>query len=302
MRFALLALLLALGLPPGAARAGPSGDGAERSHRVEKVAEGVYAILGQGGNLALLVGERSALLVDAQFERQVPALLETIRGITDRPLRILVLTHHHADHAGGSLVLEKQVGAIAAHVNTRRRMALQQARLEPGRRGGLPNVTFGEEDGAQPARMALQLDGTEVQLLHFAAAHTDGDAVVWVPAARVIHLGDLFFHGKTPEIDVGSGGSLPGLIASVERVLALLPEDARVIPGHGPVCGKRDLARFRDFLRACQAQVEANPGASGAELARTFDRSAFAEYGDFAPFLTWETFFETAAGRAPGKK
>lgn len=302
MRLSPLALLLLAGLPAAATATGPVGETGERSRRVEKVGEGAYAILGQGGNLALFVGEHSAALVDTQFERQVPALLETIRGITDKPLGYLVLTHHHADHAGGAAALEKQVGAIAAHVNTRRRLAEQQARQEPQRRGGLPSLTYGEEEGSQPARMTLLLGGTELRLLHLERGHTDGDTVVWAPAARVLHLGDLFFHGKTPEIDVASGGNLAGLIASVEKVLALAPDDVRVIPGHGPVCGKRDLARFLDFLQACQAHVNARPGQSGAELARTFDRAAFPDYGDFAPFLTWESFFETAAGRVPGRK
>jgi len=100
---------------------------------------------------------------------------------------------------------------------------------------------------------------------------------------------------------VGSGGSIAGMIANLERVLPTLPDDVRLIAGHGPVGGKRDLARFRDFLKACEAHVKSRPGESGAELARTFDRTAFPDYSDFAPFLTWEGFFETAAGR-PAKR
>jgi len=308
MRRAPLVLLLALGLP-AAARAhsgsrGPGGDGggAEKIHRLEKLGDGAWAIFGQGGNMALFVTERSAVLVDDQFERIAPALLEAIRSVTDKPLRYVINTHHHTDHTGGNLALEKHVYAIVAHANTRRRLWLQQARLEPQKRGGLPGITFGEEDAGVRARMALHLEGTEIQLAHFAAGHTDGDLVVAVPAQKVVHLGDLFFNGKTPVIDLESGGSIAGMIANVERVLQQLPEDTRVIAGHGPVGGKKELARFRDFLRACEAHVKANPGKGGAELARTFDRAAFPDYSDFAPFLTWEGFFDSAAGRTPGKK
>jgi len=308
MRLASFALLLALGLPP-AVRAhsgsrGPGGDGggAEKIHKVERLAEGAWAIFGQGGTMALLVTERSAVLVDDQFERIAPALLEAIRSVTDKPLRYVINTHHHADHTGGNLALEKQVYAIVAHANTRKRLALQQARLEPQKRGGLPSITFGEEDGAVRARMTLHLEGTEIELTHFATGHTDGDLVVAVAAQRVMHLGDLFFNGKTPVIDLESGGTIAGMIANVERVLQVAPDDARLIAGHGPVGGKRELLRFRDFLRACEAHVKANPGQGGGELARTFDRSAFPDYTDFAPFLTWEGFFDSAAGRTPGKK
>ncbi len=303
-----LALLLALGLPAAAGAhsgsRGPGGDGggAEKIHRLERLAEGAWAIFGQGGNMALFVTERSAVLVDDQFERIAPALLEAIRSVTDKPLRYVVNTHHHADHTGGNLALEKQVYAIVAHANTRRRLALQQARQEPQKRGGLPSITFGEEDGAVRARMTLHLDGGEIQLFHFASGHTDGDLLVAVPAQKVMHLGDLFFNGKTPVIDLESGGSIEGMTANVERVLQLVPDDTRLIAGHGPVGSKRELLRFRDFLRACQAHVKAHQGKSGAELARTFDRAAFPDYSDFAPFLTWEGFFETAAGRTPGKK
>lgn len=309
MRLAPATLLAVLSLaPPGPARAhsgsrGPGGDGgADRIHKVERLAEGAYAIYGQGGNMALFVTEKSALLVDDQFERIAPALLEAIRGVTDKPLRYVVNTHHHADHTGGNLVLEKQVWAIAAHANTRRRLALQQAKLEPQRRGGLPSITFGEEDASLRARLTLHLDGTELQLIHFAAGHTDGDVLVAAPAQKVMHLGDLFFNGRTPVIDLESGGSLAGMIANVERVLGMVSDDTRLIAGHGPVGGRKELMRFRDFLRACESHVKANPGKGGAELARTFDRAAFPDYSDSAPFLTWEGFFDTAAGRSAGRK
>jgi glyoxylase-like metal-dependent hydrolase (beta-lactamase superfamily II) len=303
MRLSTLTLALLLGLP-AAARAhsgsrGPGGEGggADRIHKVERLADGAWVITGQGGNMALFVTERSAVLVDDQFERLAPALLEAIRGVTDRPLRYVINTHHHADHTGGNVALEKHVQAIVAHANTRRRLQSQQAQLEPQRRGGLPSITFGGEDGMEQARMTFFLEGTEIQLHHYASGHTDGDVMVGLPAQRVLHLGDLFFHGRTPVIDVESGGSIGGMIANVEKVLSQVPDDVKLVAGHGPVGTKRDLARFRDFLRACEAHVKARPGQRGAELARTFDRAAFPDYTDFAPFLTWEAFFETVAGR-----
>jgi cyclase len=255
----------------------------------------------EGGNIGLFVTERAAVLVDDQFEKLVPGLLRAIQSVTSKPLRYVVNTHHHGDHTGGNAALEKQVHAVVSHVNVRRRLALAQAKLEPAKRGGLPSITFGEEEPSVRARMNFHLDGLELHLVHYAAGHTDGDVLVGAPSMKVLHMGDLFFNGLTPFVDVDAGGSLAGMIANVESVLSWVPDDVRIIPGHGPMAGKKDLARFRDFLRAVQRTVEQNPGKSGAEMARAFDRAAFPDYQDLAPFLTWEKFFERVA-MAPGKK
>lgn len=297
MSFA-LALTLALAAPP-AARAAPE---AERFHQVQKVAEGAWVIKAKGGNVGLFTTAHAAVLVDDQYGTLVPGLLEAVRSVTDRPVRFVVNTHHHMDHVGGNAALEKQVHAVVAHVNVRRHLEQQQAKVDPSRRTGLPTVTFGEEDGGVQARMTLHLDGLDFHLVHYPGGHTDGDVVVGVPGLKVAHLGDLFIHdGKIPDIDVAAGGTLAGMIATLESVLAGLPEDARVIPGQGPVAGKKELARFRDFLAAVHRHVRAHPGKSGADLARGFDRRAFPDFSDHAPFLTWDAFFDMAAGRSMQK-
>jgi glyoxylase-like metal-dependent hydrolase (beta-lactamase superfamily II) len=189
-----------------------------------------------------------------------------------------------------------------AHANVRKRLELEQAKLEPAKRGGLPSITFGEEDPNAKARMNFHLDGLEIHLVHYGPAHTDGDVLVGVPATLVLHMGDVFFNGRTPYIDVAAGGSLEGMIANVEKVLSWLPDGAKIIPGHGPVGTKQDMARFGQFLRAVEAHVKANPGKSGAELDKSFDHKAFADFTDLPPFLPWPAFFELAAGRVPEKK
>jgi glyoxylase-like metal-dependent hydrolase (beta-lactamase superfamily II) len=114
-----------------------------------------------------------------------------------------------------------------------------------------------------------------------------------------MHMGDLFFNGMTPYIDRDSGGHLEGLIANAEGLLAWIPEDVKIIPGHGRVASKKDLARYRDFLKAVQAHVKAHPGRSGKELDAAFDHKAWSDVQDIKGFLNWETFFEIAAGRTP---
>src|SRR5512144_1521658 len=132
---AALALTMALAIPLSAHaqhQAAPAESA--RIHKVEKVAENIYCIFGQGGNIGLVVTAKHAVLIDDQFERLVPGLLEAVRSVTDKPIKYLVNTHGHPDHVGGNVVLEKQVSAIIAHANVRRRMATEQAKLDPAKR------------------------------------------------------------------------------------------------------------------------------------------------------------------------
>ncbi|GLH74733.1 cyclase [Geothrix limicola] len=274
---------------------------AAKIHKVEKVAENVYCIFGQGGNIGLVVTAKHAVLIDDQFERLVPGLLDAVRSVTDKPIKYLVNTHGHPDHVGGNVVLEKQVSAIIAHANVRRRMITEQAKLDPAKRGGLPELSLGSEDTKERARLNIHLDEAEIHLLHLGPGHTDGDVLVGIPSVHVMHMGDLFFLGMLPFIDVEGGGSFEGLAAQITSVASWIPEDSRIIPGHGPVCGKKELLRYRDFLQAVQAHVKAHPGQDGAALAKTFDTAAWPEWKPVSEFVTWETFFSVASGKGPGR-
>lgn len=297
-----LGLLLLLAAPLAAhARHQAAPAAAPKIHKVEKLAENVYCIFGQGGNIGLIVTAKHAVLIDDQFERLVPGLLEAVRTVTDKPIKYLVNTHGHPDHVGGNVVLEKQVSAIIAHANVRKRMVLSQAKLEPIKRGGLPELALGSEDAKERARLNLHLDDAEIHLLHLGPGHTDGDVIVGIPSVLVMHMGDLFFLGMLPYIDVESGGSFDGLVAQIASVASWLPEGARIIPGHGPVCGRKELLRYRDFLQSVQAHVNANPTKDPAALAASFDGTAWPEWKPRADFVTWETLFSVASGKGPGR-
>jgi glyoxylase-like metal-dependent hydrolase (beta-lactamase superfamily II) len=114
-------------------------------------------------------------------------------------------------------------------------------------------------------------------------------------------MGDLFFLGMLPYIDAENGGSFDGLVAQVASVASWIPDDARIIPGHGPVCGKPELARYRDFLLAVQAHVKANPGKDAAALAASFDGAAWPDWKPRPEFVTWESLFSVASGKGPGR-
>jgi len=290
-----LALSAVLAAPPAA-------PAPEKVHRAERLSARAWAIFGKGGNVGLFVGEREAVLVDSQLAPLVPGLLETIASITDRPLKLLVNTHHHPDHVGGNPALAGKVQAIVAHANVRARVEAEQAKLDPTLRGGLPSLLLGERDPERPARLDVRLDGLEVELLHRRAAHTDGDVVAWLPAERVLHAGDLFFLGMLPFVDVrDGGGSFDGLVDTIAWLASWVPDDAKVVPGHGPVCGKKELLRYRDFLAAVQAHARAAPGKTSRELADGFDAAAWPEWKPMATFVTWETLFDAATGRGPGR-
>jgi glyoxylase-like metal-dependent hydrolase (beta-lactamase superfamily II) len=300
---ALLALAATARAAPPKAPPAPAPAGApEQVHRVEKLGEHAWAIFGKGGNVGLFVGEREAVLVDTQLAPLAAGLLETVASITDKPIKILVNTHHHGDHVGGNPVVAAKVQVVLAHANVRRRVEAEQAKLEPARRGGLPGLLVGEQDPERPARLDVRLDGLELHVVHRRAAHTDGDLMVGMPAELVLHAGDLIFLGMLPFVDVkDGGGSFDGLVETIAWLASWVPDDSRIIPGHGPVCGKEELLRYRDFLAALQAHARASPAKSSKALAESFDGAAWPEWKPVPTFVTWETLFDAVTGRGPGR-
>ena len=276
----------------------------QKLHKVEKVADNVYCIYGNGGNIGLVVTDKYAVLIDDQFENILPGLREAVKSVTDKPIKYLINTHHHGDHTGGNRGLEGQVMAIVAHANVRKHLLEDQKGKPADQQGGLPEITVGDEDGRIRARMDIHLGGVEMHLLHFKPGHTDGDIMVGLPHASVpvMHMGDLFFNGVIPFIDLKSGGSLAGMLENVEHVLTFVPDNAKIIPGHGPVATKKELVRFRDFLKAVQAHVAAHPGMSGKDLDASFDHKTWADVKPLGDFLSYPAFFDLAAGRVPAAK
>ena len=270
-------------------------------HRVEKVRDNVYCVFGSGGNVGVIVGDDHMVMIDCQFERSLPGLLAAVKTISDKPIKYLINTHHHGDHTDANRMLAYQVQAIIAHSITRARLAKAQENAEPGRKGGLPNILLGEADTNKQAMMTMAIGESEAHLAYYGPGHTDNDVVIGIPGARVIHMGDLVFLGRLPFIDVGSGGSFDGVARIISHVLTFLPEDTLVIPGHGPVCDKKELARHHAFLVEVQQHVRKNPNMSPKELADSFDKKPWEDKEPSASFVTWETLFQAATGKGPGR-
>ena len=219
------------------------------------VADGIYMLVGSGGNIGLAVGEDAIFLIDDQFAPLSQKITDAIRAVSDKPVRFLLNTHWHGDHTGGNENFGKAGVLIVAHDNVRQRMSVDQfiaqfnQKVPASPKAALPVITFSDV-------VTFHINGDDIHAIHVKNAHTDGDAVVHWQKANVMHMGDVFFNGMYPFIDLGSGGSINGMIAAVTAALGYANESTRIIPGHGALGGKADLAAFAAMLTSVRDNVQ----------------------------------------------
>jgi glyoxylase-like metal-dependent hydrolase (beta-lactamase superfamily II) len=258
---------------------------------IHPVAGAVSMLAGRGGNIGVSSGEDGILLIDDQFLPLAPKIEAALAELGGGAPRFLVNTHWHGDHTGGNAHFG-EIATILAHANVRRRLAgdtsIGGRVQEETPAAALPVVTY--EDG-----LSIHFNGEEIRVFHLPAAHTDGDSVVWFTGSGVVHVGDLYFQVGYPFIDLGSGGSVEGLIAGVKAVLARVPADARVIPGHGEVTGVDGLREYLAMIeevagrvRRALAEGQSEDEIVAAGLTKDFD----ARWGRF-DFVPPERFVRT---------
>ena len=247
-----LLVVAAIALSVRAAHAQP--DPATVTIKVTPLGTGVYMLEGAGGNIGISVGNDDVFMIDDQYAPLTPKIRAAIATVSPKPVRFLLNTHWHGDHVGGTQDMAGAGAIIVAHDNTRKRMTKEQfiatfnMKVPPSPAAALPIVTFSQS-------MSLYLNGDSVRAVHFQNAHTDGDVVVTFEKADVVHMGDTFFNGFYPLVDLSTGGSIDGLIAAADDVLSRTTSKTKIIPGHGPLGTRDDLLRYSNMLKMVRARV-----------------------------------------------
>jgi len=230
-------------------------EGEKVEFKTFQLSDTVYMLMGRGGNVGVSTGEDGLYIIDDQIRPVTEQLLQAIRKISDKPIRFVFNTHYHADHTGGNETIGAAGAVIIAHDNIRRRMTTEQVSIfmnsttPPYAKAALPVVTFND-------RMSLHLNGETATAYYVANGHTDGDSIIHFPASNVIHMGDMYFNGMYPYVDLDAGGSVEGLIMAANLALSMADESTRIIPGHGQLAMAEDLKNYRDYLVKASTNVQ----------------------------------------------
>jgi glyoxylase-like metal-dependent hydrolase (beta-lactamase superfamily II) len=220
-----------------------------------QLSESVYMLRGRGGNIGISTGEDGLFIIDDQVQPITGQLLQAIAKISEQPIRFVINTHYHGDHVGGNETIGGAGAVIIAHDNIRKRMTSEQVSIfmnsttPPYPKGALPVLTFND-------RFSLHFNGESATAYYVANGHTDGDSIIHFPASNVIHMGDNFFNGLYPYVDLDAGGSLQGVIEAADLALTLANDSTHIIPGHGPLATRADLQEYRDFLVKARDNVQ----------------------------------------------
>jgi glyoxylase-like metal-dependent hydrolase (beta-lactamase superfamily II) len=257
---------------------------------------------GAGGNIGASVGDDGIVIVDDQYAPLAEKIQAALKGITDKPVRFIINTHYHGDHTGGNAYFQKQA-PIIAHDNVRKRLesggplgngASVHRDMKPAPREALPIITFDHD-------VTVHLNGEDIRALFFPAGHTDGDSIIFFPKSNVVHMGDDFVTYGFPFIDVDSGGSIDGMIDAVEKVIAQLPPDVKVIPGHGPVSSLDDMRAYLTMLKATR-DVVAKALTNGNSLDQMKHAKLLDPWKKYAgDFISEDAFLETIYNSLTGQ-
>jgi glyoxylase-like metal-dependent hydrolase (beta-lactamase superfamily II) len=300
-------LVIAALLSVAALAAAQDQDFSKVEMKVTKVSGNIYMLQGAGGNIAASVGDDGIVIVDDQYAPLADKIAAALKGIgaTDKPVRFIINTHYHGDHTGGNLPFATKGSTVIAQDNVRKR-------LETGSKAGI-GTAMSMDQPAQPKDalpiitfdhdVTVHLNGEDIRALHFPGGHTDGDAVVFFPKNNVVHMGDDFVRYGYPFVDVNAGGSVQGIIAACDKVAGQLPNDVKVIPGHGDLSTLAEVREYSVMLKQTSAAVQAaiNLGKTPEQMKKEKILAAWdAKYS--GKFINSDLFIDTLYNSLTNKK
>lgn len=222
----------------------------------QSLTDNISMLKGRGGNIGVLVGDQGILMIDDDYQDMSPALQAALNKYGGKEkLTYIINTHWHGDHTQGNQHFGHHA-QIIAHDNVRERLLTSQEvklfnmKTEPYPAHALPSITYQQA-------LTLHINAEEVKLLHLPGGHTDGDSVIFFKNANVVHMGDLYFNGFFPFVDVQNGGSVSQMAKNVGQVIDMIDDQTIVIPGHGPVSNRQELIAFKEMLLGTSAEVQA---------------------------------------------
>ncbi|MDQ6652038.1 MAG: MBL fold metallo-hydrolase [Acidobacteriota bacterium] len=214
--------------------------------KVTKVAGNVYMLEGAGGNIGVSAGSDGILIVDDQFAPLADKIKAALKTLGEGKLKFVLNTHYHGDHTGGNIAFGPDA-PIIAQTNVRKRLSAEQIskffnRTTPAYpKEALPVITFDQA-------VSVFFNGEEIKVIHFPHGHTDGDSVIFFAGSNVVHMGDDFFAGRFPVVDLEAGGDVEGMTKNVGDIISKLPAGVKIIPGHGPLSDVVGLKAFHRML------------------------------------------------------
>jgi cyclase len=218
-----------------------------------KLTDRLALLTGPGGNVLVFHGPDGKLLVDGFVRPAWPKLKAALDAIHSSPIKSMVDTHWHFDHADNNGNARAAGAGVIAHENTKARLMqshdLLGMHFDPAPSSELPTQTFA-------SGLTLNLNGEQVDLTHVPPAHTDTDVFVFFPGANVLHLGDVFFNGMYPFIDASTGGTIDGMIDAVNIALKRATAATRIVPGHGPLARRPSLESYGRMLATVRDRVQ----------------------------------------------
>lgn len=255
----------------------------------QQVAANIYMLVGAGGNIAVSTGDDGLLMVDTEYPPMFDKIEAALKKLSDKPLRFVIDTHWHLDHASGNENFARAGVVIVAQDNVRRILLSGTMRdgvkYDPFPKDDLPAVTYND-------RATIYWNGEPVRLIHYPNAHSDGDTVVYFSNSHVMDTGDNYRTDGFPLVDQDNGGSVKGIIAALDNIMETYPPDTKVVPGHGPnAMTVADIKSFADMLKNCRARVEKGMKA-GKSVEQLKQEKVLAGYEKYSQRITSDRFTE----------